>query len=283
MRKAAAIALLLLCASFGVTSRTCAADSANELRDFWPLDASPRTWNLVRRDELHTPHPEIRMTVVNETLRPGVFMLWFSHKHGQPAGKRDGEQYRLCKTAGLSWLYLDAYIDAFAGKPPIRHDVVSDRIVFTPATSTPQDLIADGSYAACGETGQPYLVWSGGPASYRIQVWGHLTENAKFRWYWDATVTHADRVVNDGLAPGREQPALRVEEAWWCSFKNPNGQWELGTGGSDTKTGAPTGTGVTYGRTVWHGTGQLPYTMIHASSASTGSDWCVNEVVPRGP
>ena len=276
------MALLFAFLSDGLAKECVAGqpgEPAVDLGEFWPLNAPPRKWNLISSSAIHSAHPEIRMTVENETVKPGEFILWFSNKKGQATGKRDGEHYRLCKTAGSTWLYLDAYIDSSPGKQPIRHDVISDRILFSPSDGVSADLIGDGNYRACGAIGQPYLLWSGTPASYRIQVWGHLTENARFRWYWDATVTKSNQVVNDCLEPGKKIRAVRVQEAWWSNFKDPSGAWELGNGSIDPHEGTPSGSGVAYGRTVWHGAGQLPYLMIWGSHSATGSTWCVNEIV----
>lgn len=267
----------LACACACVAGR--AAEPAFDLGEFWPLDAPARTWNLTTRAELRSAQPGIRMTVENETVKRGEFILWFSNKKDQPAGKRDGELYRLCATADGAWLCLDAYIDIFPGKPPLRHAVMSDRIVYSPSGGPPKDLVESGLYRACGGIGQPYLLWSDAPASYRIQVWGHLAENPKFRWYWDATVTKDDKVTNEGLTPVRAVRAVRVEEAWWCNFKIPAGSWDLGTGALDPRDGSPSGRDVVYGRTVWHGEGRIPYLMIRGTHAPTGSIWCVNSIV----
>jgi hypothetical protein len=142
------------------------------------------------------------------------------------------------------------------------------------------DLIQDGEYRHCDQIGQPYLLWSGGPPQYRIQVWGHLTENAKFKWYWDAVVSGPEAVVDDCMTPPERKPAIRIAEAWWNNFKNSSGTWSLGSGGSDPQTGLPSGSGLRYGRTVWHGIGQIPYLMTAGSSGSAANpDWCVDEVL----
>jgi hypothetical protein len=253
--------------------------SGFDLGEFWPLDAPSRKWNLIACSAIHSPHPEVRMSVQNETIGPGKFILWFSHKEHQRTGERDGESYRLCKTARSTWLYFDAYIKSSPGKQSLRHNVVSDRILFTPSGGDQVDLIANGDYRASGALGQPYLLWSNAPPNYRIQVWGHLTENPRFRWYWDASVTRSDHVVDQALRPGRKVEAVRVEEAWWDSFKNPSGAWDLGKGSTDPHDGTPTGSEVTYGRTVWHGAGQIPYLMIKASNSPPGSVWCADENV----
>ena len=247
-----------------------------DLGEFWPLNAPPRKWNLIAQSGRHSRNAKIQMTVENQTIGPGEFVLWFSHKPGQAPGKRAGERYRLCKTAAMTWLFFDAYINAFP--PTIHHDVVSDRILYSPSDGPQLDLIGNGLYQACGGVGQPYLLWSHIPPQYRIQVWGHLTENSKYRWYWDAVVTKPEQMVNDCLNPPKQLSAVRVREAWWDTFKNPSGAWQLGGGGTDPGNGAPSGSGVTYGRTVWHGAGQLPYLMTAGGKAAPGTGWCVNEI-----
>ena len=218
------------------------------------------------------------MSVENETTGPGQFTLWYSHKKAQVPGERDGEHFRVCKTPEKAWLFMDSYINSSPGKPSVPHDVVSDRALYSPLNGTPLDLISNGDYMACGGKGQPYLLWSNAPPQYRIQVWGHLNANPKFRWYWDATVTKS-QVLDDCVKPAIQVPAIRVQEAFWSTFKGPAGKWGMGSGAIDSTDGAPSGTEVGYGRTVWHGSGQLPYLMTTGSKAPIASAWCVNEIV----
>jgi hypothetical protein len=249
------------------------------LSDFWPLDAPPRKWKVILRADRGFVHPRRLMWVENETIGPGRFILWFSHKKNGAPDDRVGERYHLCRLPGMSWLWFDAYLSTTPRI--IEHRVVSDRILFTPSGGPATDLIKGGLYNACGATGQPYLVWSGGPRQYRLQVWGHLTENPKlFKWYGDALVTGPEAIVDDCLQPVERRSAIRYEEAWWASFKNPSGAWGIGSGQIDAQTGMPTGSGVVHGRTVWHGAGQLPYFVFGPGQSPSNPRACVSEVTP---
>jgi hypothetical protein len=274
------VIVLVLLAS-DITGAGQTARAPFDLGEFWPLNAPASKWTLVTYSDIHSANPVIRMSVENENVSSREFILWFSNKKGQVPGERDGEDYRLCNTPEGAWLYLDAYIKSAPSKPRLRHDVVSDRILYSPSDGPPADLIHDGSYRAAGGIGQPYLLWSDAPPRYRIQVWGHLTENSRFRWYWDATVTKSKEVIDDALDPGKKVQAVKVQEAWWDSFKSRSGAWNLGSGATNPQDGTPTGRGVIYGRTVWHGAGHVPYLMIRASKAPPGSVWCVNHIGPE--
>lgn len=241
---------------------------------FWPLDAPPKKWQLIARAQSRQPHPPVVMTVENQPQEAGHVVLWFSDKKGQGPGDRDGELYRLCRP----WLYFDTYLKSVPGKPIIQHPVVSDRILVTQNGAPPTDLMANGEYRACGAHGQPYLLWSKPPWHYRIQVWGHLTESARYKWYWDAIVTGPVPVVDDCLKPVIERPAVKVEEAWWETRKNPAGEWTGGSGRIDPGTGLPSGEAVTYGRTVWHGAGQLPYLLVGPPGAAPTPHSCVDSI-----
>jgi hypothetical protein len=271
---AAALAALLVL----LLPRPAPAQPLPTLADFWPLDAPPRQWTLIEAKGRNAPHPLTRLILGNETLAPGSFILWFSGRVSQPADKRTGEQYRLCRTPARTWLFLDRYIDTTP--KPARHDVLSDRIRFTPSGAPPEDLIADGLYGACGATGQPYLLWSDLPPTYRIQVWGHMAANPQRLWYWDATVTAPRPVINPCRDPATPTAAVKVEESWWSNFNARSGAWDLGSGEIDRQTGTPTGTDITYGRTVWHGAGQIPYLMTAGPDKPPGSGWCVKDIEP---
>ena len=218
------------------------------------------------------------MAIENQTISPTEFILWFSHKK-MSRGGRNGERYRLCKTANAAWLFLDTYIDDFPGKPLAYHDVLTDKAVYSPSCASPTDLMSNGLYSACGNEGQPYLIWSDMPAQYRIQVWGHLSASPRLLWYWDATVTKLDSVEADCLTPRARAPAVRVQEAWWSHFKESSpGTWELGTGDIDPQGGTPTGHDVHYGRTVWHGADKIPYLMMGPSAGAADAVWCVDKI-----
>ena len=272
-------ALLLVAVAQPGTAEAAPGD----LGEFWPLGAPPRTWDLIARAQAGNANPRILMRVQNETTEPGRFILWFSHKEGQVEGERDGERYRRCRLPGRTWLFFDTYVKSSSGKPLVEHPVTSDRVLLSRPDGAVTDVIEDGEYAACGGTGQPYLLWSGAPWHYRIQVWGHLTENAKYKWYWDATVIGPQPVVDECTMPPMHKPAVMVQEAWWDNYKSTpgstTGKWALGSGGMDAQTGLPSGTGLTYGRTVWHGAGQLPYLMTGKTPAAAAQpNWCVSRV-----
>lgn len=100
----------------------------------------------------------------------------------------------------------------------------------------------------------------------------------------EATVSRPALVTNTCLSPGRSAKAIKVQEAWWSNFTGA-GKWSLGSGDVNSD-GLPTGTGVAYGRTVWHAQGQLPYYLTGSADGKT-VDWCANEVtagaLPGGP
>jgi hypothetical protein len=249
-----------------------------DLGEFWPANVPHKKWKLISRADDGVLHPATLMSVENETVGPGEFILWFSHKQGQGPGDRAGERYRLCRRPDRTWLYFDTYIKSVPGEPQIEHNVQSDRILFTPSGTPTMDLIADGLHQACGATGQPYLVWSSKPRQYRIQVWGHLKESKHFKWYWDALVSGPESVIDDCREPIEQRLAIRVREAWWDNFRKPSGGWALGSGGLYPHEILPSGNGVNYGRTVWHGAGQLPYWMLGGGTATTHPTWCVDEI-----
>ena len=258
-----------------------AQGAAVDLGAFWPAQAPQRRWTLVSRADRSATRRSL-MSVANENVGPEQFILWFSGKEGQPAGKRDGERYRLCLSRLRTWLFLDGYIDAYPDRPKIEHPVRADRIIFKPAGGTQTDLIKNGEYADCGAQGQPYLVWFSEGTAYRIQVWGHLVENPQLKWYWDATVSGPEKIVNECLKPTLETEAVKVQEAWWSNFRGP-GKWGLGSGELTEEEDVPTGGDVVYGRTVWHGAGQVPY--LVTGDAAGNPRWCVANgptVLPEG-
>jgi hypothetical protein len=247
------------------------------LEDYWPLSSPPRSWTLINANEKDSSAPKIRMSVANQNVGTNQFELWFSNKPGQAAGASDVELYRYCgNEGGRPWLFLDSYINAVNGKRERFHVVRSIRILFTPANKPTIDLVADGTYARCGNKGQPYLLWNQDLNSYRIQVWGGLSENPKWKWYWDATIAKSAPVTNDCLKPVQTVNAIKVQEAWWNNFKAPEGNWNQGTGdmGAD---GLPTGRNVSYGRTVWHAQGQVPYFLTGRPDGRTVGQ-CANQI-----
>ena len=258
-----------------------ASSYAADLSQFWPLDAQQRQWNLIARLEKRGPHPSAQMTVENETTGPGQFILWYFNRSDLAPGERDGERFHVCDVAGQEWLFFDGYLRSSPGKALVKHDVVTDRILFTPAGGAPVDLVANGYYAACGGIGQPYLLWSSLPPRYRLQVWGRLTENPRFRWYGDTVVTAPERVVDDCSIPPMQTSAISRQEAAWTTFKDPHGRWGLGSGDTDPQ-GIPTGLQVAYGRTVWDGGGQIPYLMLKRREAPPGGGWCANRIDSAG-
>jgi hypothetical protein len=255
--------------------------SANEetLQEYWPFHAAQRSWDLIDNSDKDLPESKTKMSVLNKNLGPTEFELWFFNKPGQAVGSSDVERYAYCgNSRGPPWLFLETYINAEQGKRLRFHPVQSTRIRFTPHNKQTLDLMADGTYARCGNTGQPYLLWNQDLDSYRIQVWGYLNENPKWKWYWDATVTEPEAITNNCLKPAQTVRAIKVQEAWWNNFKAAAGTWDLGTGdmGGD---GLPAGTNVNYGRTVWHAQGQLPYFLIGRPDGRTVGQ-CVKRVMP---
>ena len=250
---------------------------AADLSQFWPIGAQDQQWNLISHVSKQALHPHLMMTVESENTGPERFILWYSHKSNLAAGERNGETYRLCKAAGLNWLYFDAYLKERAGEVVAEHTVVTDKILFIPASGAPVDLIANGYYKACGGIGQPYLIWTDLPSSYRLQVWGHLENTPQLLWYWDVVVSAPKPVMDDCLTPAAQTLAITRQEAWWSNFKDHFGKWNLGGGETDSQ-GVPTGLGITYGRTVYDGAGQVPYLMIVPSAAPVRSAWCVDKI-----
>lgn len=243
------------------------------LEVYWPIHAPMKSWNLIDTTEKDSSKPKIMMTVINKYAGTNQMDLWFSNKPGQTAETSNVERYEYCDNSGGNpWLFLNTYINVRQGKSDQYHPVRATRILFTPDKGQTIDLIADGTYARCGNKGQPYLLWNQNLDKYHIQVWGNLTENSKWKWYWDATVSKAEPVTNDCLKPAQSVKALKVQEAWWSNFKAAEGKWNLGTGdmGED---GLPTGTNVIFGRTVWHAQGQLPYYLIGKPDGKTVG-WC---------
>jgi hypothetical protein len=252
-------------------------ENEETLEAYWPTHAPQKSWRIIASSEKDAAKPNTIMSIANRNTGTTQFELWFSNKPGQPSGSSDVELYEYCSNpGGQPWLFLDSYINAVDGTRERFHPVTSTRILFTPDKEDPLDLIADGTYAKCGNKGQPYLLWKQNLDSYRIQVWGFLAENPKWKWYWDATVTKAAPVTNNCLQQPQSVKAIRVQEAWWNNFKEPAGHWDLGRGDTSVD-GLPNGASVRYGRTVWHAQGQIPYFLIGKPDGRAANQ-CVKEV-----
>ena len=247
------------------------------LEEYWPINSSSKTLTLIPSKDKTSLNPKRMMTVESLNIEPYKFELIFSNKPGQLSGHSDIEVYELCKNSGGdSWLFLTAYINRDNEQNRIAHAVESTKILFTPLNGHPIDLMANGTYSRCGAHGQPYLLWNQRAESYRIQVWGVLAEDRKYKWYWDAIVSKVNFVENSCLKSSQSIKSLKVKEAWWSNFKVPSGKWVLGSGdmGFD---GQPSGFEVAYGRTVWHGSGQLPYYLI-GEADKEAVYWCINTI-----
>jgi hypothetical protein len=245
-------------------------DNIYNLSNFWPINSGRKSWSLIYVSERHTNSPVVRMTVENEPVSNNKVMLWFSHKVDQAPGQRDGELYRICQSTTFSWLFLDGYTKS---SDTLDHPLTTTRAVLTIAGKPPIDVLSEDEYAKCGAMGQPYLIWERAPPRYRIQVWGYLTNEPRYKWYWDALMIHVVDVTDECLMPTKQREAVEVQEAWWDTFKERTGTWALGAGETTTE---PTGNNVHYGRTVWHGSDQLPYLMTGGADTTPG--WCVNKI-----
>lgn len=243
---------------------------------YWPIDAPSRHWDLF--DSKTGPNggkPDLSMT--NEPLGGGKFILWFSNPERQMTATANGEEYRFCNAAGRSWIIFDEYLNRKGTDQPIERPVKSSRILLTIDGGKPVDLMADGTYAGCGSTGQPYLLSSENFQQYHLQVWGYLAKNPQYKWYWDATVSKPATITNNCLHPPQTVRAMRVQEAWWSNFAAVNGNgkngseegWTMGSSGNLGADGMPDGTKVTDGRTVWHAEGQIPYYLTGAPDGKT--------------
>jgi hypothetical protein len=239
-----------------------ANEKEETLEAYWPMHGPERNWNVIEISDKDSLEPKKRLSVTNKPVGENQIELWFSNKPGQADGSSDVELYEYCRNpGGRPWLFLNSYINAVQGTLARFHPVQSTRILFTPDHRQAEDLVADGTYDRCGNKGQPYLLWNQNIQSYRIQVWGFLTENPKWKWYWDATINKPAPVTNECIKPAQTVKAIKVQEAWWNNFKATEGTWNLGNG-DIARDGLPMGTNVRYGRTVWHAEGQQPYYLI---------------------
>jgi len=285
LRSAAPIRAAILLATLAMPLQTVLAQSAsnppatptasnNTLSAYWPFGTAPRTWSLVNKRGVPS------MTVTNATTGPGKLDLVFTHaaRVTQNGGGFNAGVQRYCDNAGDPFLFLDGYA-AFTANGSIsqQHSVTSTRLILTPEGGRPIDLIADGTYARCGNKGQPYLRWNLDMPSYRLQAWGYVTGHMENRWYWDVTVSAPKTFAKDpcGLQP--QLTAIAVQEAWWSNF-NGTARWGYGSG-STGANGIPTGANVTYGRTDWHSKGHMPWYMVTSGSSVMCTDTVENGTV----
>lgn len=274
-RGTAIVRLVLAAVAAGAFSTGCFAQSAadhqtapagtptsaandNSLAAYWPFGLPPRTWDLVGK------MGSVAMSVTYWSPDKEHLDLVFTHplkKNVAVEGFNGGVQ-RYCDNNGDPYLFLDGYV-AVNPDGSVEHlrKVVSSRIILTPEGGSPIDLIADGTYARCGNTGQPYLKWNFDIHRYRLQVWGYLAANPKNVWYWDVKVAAPVQTATHCGGPERPFTAVEVQESWWSNFNNSGGRWRHGTGeiGAD---GVPNGNNISYGRTDWHARGQMPWYMV---------------------
>ncbi len=248
----------------------------NTLGAYWPVGMATRTWSLVNQRGVPA------MTVTNATTGTNTLDLVFTHaaRATQNGGDFNAGVQRYCDNAGNPFLFLDGYTELNPnGSVSQQHSVTSTRLILTPAGGKPIDLIADGTYARCGNKGQPYLLWNLNVHSYRLQAWGYVTGHMDNNWYWDVTVNAPVTLPKDpcGLQP--QLTAIEVQEAWWSNFSG-KGNWQYGSNGSVGANGIPTGAKVVYGRTDWHSKGHLPWYMVTSGSsvASSSSVMCTDTV-----
>ena len=234
-----------------------ASGGDDTLAPYWPFGMAPRSWSLVNL------RGEPAMTVTYASRDPNHLDLIFTHaaRAATNGGGFNAGVQRYCDNAGNPFLFLDGYAGFGAdGSMRQQHPVTSSRLILTPQGGRPIDLIADGTYARCGNTGQPYLRWKLDLPRYRLQAWGYVTGHPEHRWYWDVMVNGPVVMPNDPCRFQRQLTAIEVQEAWWSDFRG-GGHWNPGSGaiGPD---GAPSGADVVYGRTDWHAKGHMPWYMV---------------------
>lgn len=239
------------------------APDDDSILKYWPIDAPPRHWDLFEtRNGANSD--QAALSISNQTLGEGKFIIWYSKPERVVTGITNGEEYRYCNAMGRAWIFFDEYLSGDGASHWIERPVKSSRILLTVDHGIPMDLVSDGTYAACGSTGQPYLFASRAVQKYHLQVWGYMANNPKYKWYWDAYVSKPDLMTNSCLHPPQTVKALKVQEAWWSNFAERNGKantggWSVGSSGNLGTDGIPDGTGVIAFRTVWHAEGQIPY------------------------
>jgi hypothetical protein len=243
------------------------------LASYWPFGVPPKTWRLTNKAG------RAALIVTHVTSAPNTLDLIFRRPLNPEVdygggGFHTGHQ-RYCENNGDPYLFLDQYIGLKAdGRVHERHHIVSSRLILTPQGGAPIDLIANGTYARCGNTGQPYLRWNLDVHRYRLQAWGSLAENSRYRWYWDIDVTAPVQATNTCVSPQEQFVAIEVQEAWWTNFDKKKMGWSIGGGrvGTDQE---PTGERVTYGRVDWHAKGHMPWYMVKSAE---GHLMCVTAI-----
>lgn len=277
---------------FIVTERLLARDADRkeesddrDILKYWPIDAPPRHWTLLELTEA-TYANKGALSISNESLGDGKFILWYSNPERQITRTFNGEEFRYCTSKGRAWVFFDEYLTRNSSGLLTSRPVKSSRIMLTIDGGKSADLIADGTYAGCGSSGQPYLFSSNTIATYRLQVWGYLANNPKYKWYWDAVVKKPALITNKCLHPPQTLRAMKVQEAWWSNFaalngKSNNGGWTVGSSGSLGPDGMPDGNEVKDFRTVWHAEGQIPY---YSTGSPDGKKVrrCVNRMPATG-
>lgn len=246
------------------------AASSTTLSAYWPFNMASRTWSLVNARGIPS------MTVTNATTGTNTLDLVFTHaaRATTNGGGFNAGAQRYCDNSGNPFLFLDGYSFFNAdGAPNEQHSVTSTRLILTPQGGKPVDLIANGTYARCGNKGQPYLLWNLSTHQYRLQAWGFLTGHMQNRWYWDVTVNGPTTLAKDPCGMQSPLNVVAVQEAWWSNF-NGLARWGYGNGavGAD---GVPTGATVSYGRTDYHANGHLPWYMV---ASSDGNVMCTHSV-----
>ena len=270
---------------------------AQDLGDYWPITPTgptkSKSWNVVWADNTSN----LDMTITNKSTEgtgyagiPGTvsskaeFDQWYTNHEGLKPPNYHIERYRFCAgtPGGSPWLFFDKFMntnseDPNATSPSNNIAVGSSKILVTYLDDgSVHDLIADGTYATCGSTGQPYLSWLLN-RDYRIQVWGYLInpdtgEKKDETWYWDATVMSPKPITNQCLSPALTINTITVQEAYWSSWSSG---WSLGSG--DIVNGQPTGYSdngkgpVVYGRTDWHAEQHMPYFLLGPPGATNYS------------
>ncbi len=253
------------------------------LNTFWPFGMAPRTWSLTGQRN----QPAMNVSFVNPS--PGKLDLIFTHSARVAQGFEgfNASPQRYCANDGDPYLFLDGYTDLNAdGSINQQTSVTSTKLILTPEGGQPIDLIADGTYARCGNVGQPYLRWDLNITSYRLQAWGYTNSNTRDQWYWDAQVTGPFVMQQDPCNPKAKPTVIAVQEAWWSNFNGSATGWTLGSGSMDSD-GVPSGDDVVYGRTDYHADGHLPWYIVSSSqtlmcttSLQKGTELPVQELMP---
>jgi hypothetical protein len=258
--------------------------NGNTIAKYWPIDAPSRHWSLFE-SAAPANATAAALSISNESLGAGKFILWYTNPERELAGTSNGEEFRYCNSMGRAWIFFDEYLSGKGAGHWASRPVKSSRIILTLDGGKSVDLIADGTYAGCGSNGQPYLFSSDAVGKYRLQVWGYLANNPKYKWYWDAIVSKPTPITNTCMHPPQTVKAMKVQEAWWSNFaalngKKNDGGWTAGSSGKLGEDGVPDGSEVKDFRTVWHAEGQIPYYST-GSPDGTKVRRCINRM-PSG-